>query len=63
MSETIEIEHLTKSLSYIVNTLNDLISKNNAPNLIQPDTTRIKKTPSMTYHEFLIKVLASRPPV
>lgn len=50
MSETMEIEHLTKSLSHIVNTLNDLISKNNASNLIQADTTRIKKTASMTYH-------------
>lgn len=50
MSESLEIEQLTKSLSYIVSTLNDLISKNNSTNLIQPENTRIKKTTDMTYH-------------
>jgi regulator of replication initiation timing len=46
-----------------VNTLSELIAKNNAPSLIQADSTRIKKTADMTYHEFLQKVLASRAPL
>lgn len=36
MSENLELEHLTKSLSQIVHTLSDLISKNkSSPSLIQ----------------------------
>jgi hypothetical protein len=63
MAEKIEIEQLTKSLTHIISTLNDLISKNNTPTLIQADTTRLKKTADMTYHEYLVKVLANRRPV
>lgn len=63
MAEKIEIEQLTKSLSQIISTLNDMISKNSTPTLIQPDNARLKKTPDMTYHEYLVKVLANRPPL
>lgn len=59
-----EIEQITKSLSHIITTLNDFISKSATPTLIQPDTTtRLKKTADMTYHEYLVKVLATRAPV
>jgi hypothetical protein len=63
MTEKIELEQLTKSLSSIISTLNDLISKNNAPSLIQPESSRFKKTSDMTYHEFLLKVLSTRSPL
>lgn len=64
MAEKIEIEQLTKSLTHIISTLNDLISKaNSTPTLIQAEPPRLKKTADMTYHEYLQKVLASRPPV
>ncbi len=60
-----EIEQITKSLSHIITTLNDFISKSGTTTtLIQPDTSvRLKKTADMTYHEYLVKVLANRPPV
>jgi hypothetical protein len=65
MSESLEIEQLTKSLSIIVSTLNDLISKNSSgsAHFMQPEVTRIKKTSDMTYHEYLVKVLSTKPPV
>lgn len=58
-----EIDKITKDLSNIIVSLNNLLAKNNqAPALIQPET-RIKKTSDMTYHDFLVKVLAPLPPV
>lgn len=62
MSENVEFEALAKSLSHIVNTLSDYISKKNNV-LAEPEPVRIKKTADMTYHDFLLKALASRPPV
>jgi hypothetical protein len=63
MSEKLEIENLTRSLSQIVNTLNDLLSKKGNAPLVEKETPRIKKTPEMTYMTFLIKVLSNRQPV
>jgi hypothetical protein len=63
MSESIELEQLTKSLSQIISTLNDLVARNNSPILVQPESSRIKKTADMTYHEYLVKVLSNRQPV
>lgn len=61
---TENIEELTKSLTSIINALNNLVSKNNAPvTLVQAESGRIKKTPDMTYLDFLTKALANRPPV
>jgi hypothetical protein len=64
MSENIELEQLTKSLSQIITTLNDLVAKGNTtPTLVQAPPVRIRKTPDMTYHEYLVKVLANRTPI
>jgi hypothetical protein len=63
MSESIEIEALHRSLSSVVSTLNDLIAKQNFSSLIAQEPPRIKKSPDMTYHDFLIKALATRSPV
>lgn len=60
MSEKLEIENLTRSLSQIVNTLNDLLSKKGNAPLAEKETPRIKKTPDMTYMAFLVKVLSNR---
>lgn len=62
MSESIEIEALTKSLSQIVTTLTDLIAKKNTSSLIEQEAPRIKKTADMTYHDFLVKVLSTKNP-
>ena len=62
MSENIEIDQLTKTLSHIVHKLTDLI--NNKGNAFgEQEPLRIKKTPDMTYHDFLQRALASRQPV
>ncbi len=63
MSETLELQSLTRSLSHIVSTLADMISKNTPSSLIQSEAVRIKKTPDMTYFDFLNKVLSIKPPV
>lgn len=63
MSERIEIENLTRSLSQIVTTLNDLLSKKGNAPLAEKETSRIKKTADMTYMAFLVKVLSTRQPV
>jgi len=62
MSESIEFENLAKSLSQIVSSLTDYISKKNN-NLIQQEPVRIKKTADMTYHDFLEKILSNKQPV
>lgn len=62
MSESVEFEVLAKSLNQIVSSLNDYISKKNNV-LVKAEPVRIKKTADMTYHDFLIKALANRPPV
>lgn len=65
MSEKIELEQLTKSLSSIISALNDVLAKSNSttPTLIQGEVPRLKKSADMTYHDYLEKVLATRPPV
>lgn len=61
MSERLEIENLTRSLSQIVSTLQALSSKQLAAP--EKETNRIKKTPDMTYMAYLLKVLSNRSPV
>jgi hypothetical protein len=64
MTENLELEQITKSLTQIISSLNDLVNKGPAtPTLVQTPPNRIRKTPDMTYHEYLVKVLASRAPV
>jgi len=64
MTENLELEQITKSLTQIISSLNDLVNKGpGTPTLIQAPPNRIKKTPDMTYHEYLVKVLVSRTPV
>lgn len=57
MSESLEIESLTRSLNQIVTTLNDYLSKKNSSGAQDNQPSRIKKTAEMTYMEFLVKVL------
>ena len=63
MSETLEIESLTRSLNQIVSTLTDYLSKKNTTNVSESQQVRIKKTADMTYMSFLVKVLSNRKPV
>jgi len=64
MTENLEFEQITKSLSQIISSLNDLVNKGPATaTLIQAPPNRIKKTADMTYHEYLMKVLVNRTPV
>lgn len=63
MSESVELEALTRSLNHILSNLNDLITKSKAPSLIAEEVPRVKKTPDMTYHDFLIKALSARPAI
>jgi hypothetical protein len=56
------LQQLTRSLSQIISTLNDLVAKSNTPSLAKSQP-RIRKTPDMTYHEYLVKVLANSQPV
>jgi hypothetical protein len=63
MSETLEIESLTRSLNQIVSTLNDYLVKKNTTTFQETKSIRIKKTADMTYMDFLVKVLSSRNPV
>lgn len=57
-----EIDALTKNLNQIVDNLMTMIGKSNAESLI-PTTQTIKKSPDMTYHDFIEKVLKNRPPL
>jgi hypothetical protein len=64
MSENLELDQITKSLNQIISSLNDLVNKApSTPSLLQAPPNRIRKTPDMTYHEYLVKVLANRTPV
>lgn len=64
MTENLELEQITKSLTQIISSLNDLVNKGpTTPTLVQTPPNRIRKTPDMTYHEYLVKVLANRAPV
>jgi hypothetical protein len=57
-----DIDALTKNLTQIVGSLMTMIEKTNAESLI-PVTQNVKKTPDMTYHDFLEKVLKNRSPL
>ena len=63
MSETREIENLTRSLNQIVSTLNDYLSKKTTSNVPETQPSKIKKTADMTYMSFIVKVLSNRKPV
>jgi hypothetical protein len=59
-----ELEALTKTLVQVIGSLQDIITKKNDPeNKLEPEPTRLKKTPDMTYHEFLKKALAHKKPL
>ena len=60
MSETREIENLTRSLNQIVSTLNDYLSKKTTSNVPETQPSKIKKTADMTYMSFIVKVLSNR---
>lgn len=60
MSESLEIENLSRSLNQIVSTLNEYLAKKNAQ---ETQPVRIKKTADMTYMSFLVKVLSTKKPV
>jgi len=57
-----DIDALTKNLTQIVGNLMTMIEKSNTEALI-PTSQTIKKTPDMTYHEFLEKSLKNRQPL
>lgn len=59
-----DLEALTKTLIQVVGSLQDLLSKKSTPQgTLEPEAPRLKKTPEMTYSEFVRKALANRPPV
>jgi hypothetical protein len=59
-----ELENLTKTLIQVVGSLQELISKRNTvQTTLEPEVPRLKKTPEMTYNEFIKKALATKNPV
>ena len=56
-----ELEALTKTLIQVVGSLQDLLSKKSSPQAtLEPEAPRLKKTPDMTYSDFIKKVLAQK---
>ena len=60
MSESREIESLTRSLNQIVSTLTDYLNKKNTSSAQESQPIRIKKTADMTYMTFIVKVLSNK---
>ena len=59
-----DIETLTKTLIQVVGSLQDILAKKSVnQNTLEPEAPRLKKTPEMTYSEFVRKALVSRTPV
>lgn len=59
-----ELESLTKTLIQVVGSLQDLLSKKgSAQATLEPEPPKLKKTPEMTYNEFVNKALSTRKPV
>lgn len=58
-----DLETLTKTLIQVVGSLQDLLSKRNTTSTLEPEGPKLKKTPEMTYSEFLKRALAGRTPL
>ena len=59
-----ELEALTKTLIQVVGSLQDLLSKKSTSQVtLEPEAPRLKKTPDMTYSEFVKKALAAKKPL
>lgn len=58
-----ELETLTKTLIQVVGSLQEILSKKQAPKASLEPEPKIKKTADMTYIEFIRKVLESKKPV
>ena len=59
-----ELESLTKTLIHVVGSLQELIGKKaTSQGSLEPEHPRLKKTPEMTYSEFIRKALENRKPL
>jgi len=59
-----ELESLTKTLIQVVGSLQELLTKKGtSQSTLEPEHPKLKKTPEMTYNEFVSKALATRKPV
>jgi hypothetical protein len=59
-----ELEELKKTLILAVGSLQSLIAKQgNNQNTLEPERPKLKKTPEMTYNEFIKRSLGGRKPV
>lgn len=59
-----DIEALTKTLIQVVSSLQDILNKKSVTQTtLEPEALRLKKTPEMTYSEFVRKALTNRTPI
>lgn len=59
-----DLEALTKTLIQVVGSLQDLlVKKSTVQSTLEPEGPRLKKTPDMTYSEFIKKALANKVPL
>lgn len=59
-----DLEALTKTLIQVVGSLQDLlVKKSTVQSTLEPEGPRLKKTPDMTYSEFIKKALANKAPL
>jgi hypothetical protein len=59
-----ELESLTKTLIQVVGSLQSILSQRPTTSTLEPEQVpSLKKTPEMTYNEFVKRALAARRPV
>ena len=58
-----ELEALVKQLTQVVSTLQELQNKKGITQATLEPEPRLKKTPEMSYNDFVKKALANRKPV
>ena len=59
-----DIEALTKTLTQVVSSLQDLLTKKQSSQIsLEPETPRLKKSADMTYSEFVRKALSTKQPL
>lgn len=59
-----DLENLTKTLIQVVGSLQSLLAqRGSGAGSLEPEQPKLKKTPEMTYNEFVKKALSTRKPV
>lgn len=58
-----DLEALTKTLIQVVGSLQDLLTKKSQTATLEPEGPKLKKTPEMTYSEFIRRALATKAPI